>query len=54
MDHYKGMPGLGIDKTSQLPAKYYAPMRLLAADIGHTGENVLLLNKPIFDCFAAF
>ena len=47
MDHYKGMPGLGIDKTSQLPAKYYAPMRLLAADIGHTGENVLLLNKPI-------
>lgn len=47
MDHYKAMPGLGIDKTSQLPGKYYAPMRIIAADIGHTGENVVLLNKPI-------
>lgn len=47
MEHYKSMPGLGIDKTAQLPSKYYAPMRLIAADIGHTGENVLLLNKPI-------
>lgn len=47
MEHYKAMPGLGIDKRSQLPGKYYAPMRLLAADIGNTGENVLLLNKPI-------
>lgn len=47
MDFYKTMPGLGIDKNSQLPGKYFAPMRLIAADIGHTGENVLLLNKPI-------
>lgn len=47
MDHYKGMPGLGVDKTTQLPSKYYAPMRMIAADIGNTGENVLLLNKPI-------
>lgn len=47
MDFYKVMPGLGIDKNSQLPGKYYAPMRLLSADIGNTGENVLLLNKPI-------
>lgn len=47
MDFYKGMPGLGIDKTNQLPSKYYSPMRMIAADIGNTGENVLLLNKPI-------
>lgn len=47
MDHYKAMPGLAIDKTSQLPGKYYAPMRMIAADIGNTGENVILLNKPI-------
>ena len=47
MDHYKGMPGLGVDKTYQLPSKYYAPMRLITADIGHTGEYVLLVNKPI-------
>lgn len=47
MDHYKAMPGLGIDKNTQLPSKYYAPMRMIAADIGNTGENVLLLNKPI-------
>lgn len=47
MEFYKSMPGLGIDKTTQLPGKYYAPMRLIAADIGNTGENVLLLNKPI-------
>ncbi len=47
MDHYKAMPGLGIDKVSQLPGKYYSPMRMIAADLGNTGENVLLLNKPI-------
>ncbi|WP_374281693.1 FG-GAP repeat domain-containing protein [Desulfovibrio sp.] len=47
MDHYKGMPGLGIDKNYQLPGKYYAPMRLIAADIGNTGEYTLLVNKPI-------
>lgn len=47
MDHYKGMPGLGIDKNYQLPGKYYAPMRLIAADIGNTGEYTLLINKPI-------
>ena len=47
MDHYKGMPGLGVDKNYQLPSKYYAPMRLIAADIGNTGEYVLLVNKPI-------
>lgn len=47
MDHYKGMPGLGVDKNYQLPSKYYAPMNLIAADIGHTGEYVMLVNKPI-------
>lgn len=47
MDHYKGMPGLGVDKNYQLPGKYYAPMRLISADIGHTGEYVLLVNKPV-------
>lgn len=47
MDFYKGMPGLGINKTSQEASKYYAPMRMIAADIGRTGEYVLLLNKPI-------
>ena len=47
MDHYKGMPGLGIDRNYQLPSKYYAPMRMIAADLGRTGEYVLLLNKPI-------
>lgn len=47
MDHYKGMPGLGVDKSTQLPSKYYAPMELVTADIGNTGEPVLLVNKPI-------
>ena len=47
MDHYKGMPGLGVDKNYQLPSKYYAPMNLITADIGHTGEYTLLINKPI-------
>ncbi|QCC84406.1 VCBS repeat-containing protein [Desulfovibrio desulfuricans] len=47
MDHYKGMPGLGIDKNYQLPSKYYAPMRLIAADIGNTGDYTLIVNKPI-------
>ena len=47
MDHYKGMPGLGIDKNYQLPSKYYAPMRFITADLGHTGEYVLIINKPI-------
>ena len=47
MDHYKAVPGLGVDKTYQLPDKYFAPMRFLTADLGHTGEYVLLTNKPI-------
>ena len=47
MDHYKGMPGLGVDKNYQLPSKYYAPMRFIAADIGNTGHYTLLINKPI-------
>lgn len=47
MEFYKSMPGLSLDKTSQLASKYYAPMRMIAADIGNTGENVILLNKPI-------
>lgn len=47
MEFYKSMPGLNVDKTSQLPGKYFAPMRMIAADIGNTGENVILLNKPI-------
>ncbi|MBQ7584825.1 MAG: VCBS repeat-containing protein, partial [Desulfovibrionaceae bacterium] len=47
MDHYKGMPGLGVDKTYQLPDKYFAPMRFITADLGRTGEHVLIINKPI-------
>lgn len=47
MEFYKSMPGLNVDKTSQLASKYYAPLRMIAADIGNTGENVVLLNKPI-------
>lgn len=47
MEHYKGMPGLGIDRNYQLPGKYYAPMRLITTDLGNTGEYVLLVNKPI-------
>jgi hypothetical protein len=47
MEHYKSMPGLGVDKNYQLPGRYYAPMRMIAADIGRTGEYVILLNKPI-------
>ena len=47
MDHYKGMPGLGVDKNYQLPGKYFAPMRLITADIGNTGDYTLLVNKPI-------
>lgn len=47
MDHYKGMPGMGVDKNYQLPSKYYAPMNLVTADIGHTGDPVLLVNKPV-------
>ena len=41
------MPGLGVDRNYQMPSKYFAPMRLLVADIGHTGEYTLLVNKPI-------
>ncbi|MDR3357436.1 MAG: VCBS repeat-containing protein [Desulfovibrio sp.] len=47
MEFYKTMPGMGIDRSGQLPSRYYAPMRMIAADPGHTGEYVLLLNKPI-------
>lgn len=47
IDHYKSMPGLGVDRTYQLPGKYYCPMNLITADIGHTGEPVLLVNKPV-------
>lgn len=47
MDFYKTMPGLGIDRTGQLPGKIYAPMRMITTDLGRTGEQVLILNKPI-------
>lgn len=47
MDFYKSMPGLGVDRTGQLPGKIYAPMRMIVADLGRTGEQVLILNKPI-------
>lgn len=47
IDHYKGMPGLGVDRNYQMPTKYYAPMEFITADIGNTGEPVLLVNKPI-------
>lgn len=47
MEFYKTMPGLNVNKNSQLASKYYAPLRMISADIGNTGENVLILNKPI-------
>ena len=47
MEHYKGMPGLGVDRNYQLPEKYFAPMRFITADLGRTGEYVLMINKPI-------
>lgn len=47
MEHYKSMPGLGVDNRYQLPDKYYAPMRLIAVDLERKGEYVLLVNKPI-------
>lgn len=47
MDHYKSMPGMGVDRSYQLPDKYYAPLPLLAADLEGRGEYVLLVNKPI-------
>lgn len=47
MDFYKSMPGLGVNRTGQLPGKIYAPMRMIVADLGRTGEHVLMLNKPI-------
>lgn len=47
MDHYKSVAGLGVDKTYQLPDKYYAPMRMMAADLEGRGEWVLMMNKPI-------
>lgn len=47
MEHFKSMPGLGVDRNYQLPDKYYAPMRLLAVDLERKGEYVLLVNKPI-------
>lgn len=47
MEHYKSMPGLGVDTRYQLPDKYYAPMRMVAVDLERKGEYVLLVNKPI-------
>lgn len=47
MEYYKIMPGLGMDRENYAANRYFAPMRLIAADIGNTGENVLLLNRPI-------
>jgi len=47
MEFYKTMPGLAPDRGAQLPGKYYAPMRMIAVDLGHTGDYVILLNKPI-------
>lgn len=47
MEHYKSVEGLGVDTRYQLPDKYYAPMRLLAADLERKGEYVLLVNKPV-------
>lgn len=47
MDHYKTVDGLGVDRRYQIPDKYFAPMRLLTADLERRGEYVLLVNKPI-------
>ncbi len=47
MEHYKVMDGLGVDKRYQLPDKYFAPMRMITADLEGRGEYVVLVNKPI-------
>lgn len=47
MEFYKAVPGLGVDRNVQLPSKYYAPTRMIAVDLGHTGEYVLLVSKPV-------
>lgn len=47
MDFYKGMPGLEVDRSRQIASKKFAPMRMIATDLGKSGENVLILNKPI-------
>ena len=47
MKHYKGIDGLGVDKKTQIPGHYYAPMRLNMADLEGRGEYVILINKPI-------
>jgi len=47
MEHYKTVPGLGRNTNYELPSLYYAPMRMIAADLEHNGNFVLLVNKPI-------
>jgi hypothetical protein len=46
IEHVKGVYGLGRSST-QLPEKYYAPMRMIPVDLNRSGEYVLLVNKPI-------
>ncbi len=47
MKFFKGMPGIGVDKKTQLASNFYAPMRLNVVDIEGRGDFVLLVNKPI-------
>jgi hypothetical protein len=46
IEYVKGIYGLGRG-NAQLPDKYFAPMRMLAADLNRSGEYVLLVNRPI-------
>ncbi len=47
MEHYKSIDGLGVDRKYQMPERYYAPMRMVMANLENRGEYVLLINKPI-------
>ncbi len=47
MEHYKTIDGLGVDKRYQLPDRYFAPMRMVMANLEGRGEYVLLINKPV-------
>ncbi len=47
MKFYKGVAGLGVEKTRQLASSFFAPMRLNVVDIEGRGDYVLLINKPI-------
>ncbi|MDR0465880.1 MAG: VCBS repeat-containing protein [Deltaproteobacteria bacterium] len=46
IEYVKGVYGMGRGNPL-LSDKYFAPMRMIAADLKRTGEYVLLVNRPI-------